>query len=44
LYRVTTWRIGTVLKVLVVLVPVALAVYRTMEAAPYSFGAKEEEW
>jgi hypothetical protein len=29
---------------LVVLVPVALAVYRTMEATPYSFGPKAEEW
>jgi hypothetical protein len=44
LNRLTTWRLGTVLKVLVVLVPVALAVYRTMEATPYSFGTKEEEW
>ncbi|HVK16650.1 MAG TPA: hypothetical protein VM533_06850 [Fimbriiglobus sp.] len=42
--RITTWRLGTVLKVLVVLIPVAVAVYRTMEAAPYSFGPKEEEW
>ena len=36
--------LGGVLKVLVVLVPVAVAVYRAMEAAPYSFGPKEEEW
>jgi hypothetical protein len=40
--RLTTWRLGTVLKVLVVLIPVAVAVYRTMEVTPYSFGAKEE--
>jgi hypothetical protein len=44
LNRLSTWRLGTVLKVLVVLIPVALAVYRAMEAAPYSFGPKEEEW
>jgi hypothetical protein len=41
--RITTWRLGTVLKMLVVLIPVAVAVYRTMEIAPYSFGT-EEEW
>ncbi|HET6574227.1 MAG TPA: hypothetical protein VFG68_11525 [Fimbriiglobus sp.] len=35
--RITAWRLGTILKVLVVLIPVAAAVYRTMEVAPYSF-------
>ncbi len=42
--RLNQWRLGGVLKVLVVLVPVAIAVYRAMEAAPYTFGPKEETW
>jgi hypothetical protein len=42
LNRLTAWRLGTVLKIAVVLIPVALAVYRTMEVAPYTFGPKEE--
>ncbi len=42
--RLNDRRLGGVLKVLLVLVPVAVAVYRAMEAAPYSFGPKEEEW
>jgi hypothetical protein len=36
------WRLGTALKVLTVLLPVALGVYLAMEAAPYSFGGAEE--
>jgi hypothetical protein len=42
--RLNGWRLGAVLQVLAVLAPAAVGVYLAMDAAPYSFGPKEEEW
>ena len=41
--RLTTWRLGAVLKVLVVLIPVAVAVYRTMRSRVF-VRCEGEEW